>query len=290
MPTSGSTIQNSGAAAPAAPRRERSGINSGLDVLECLAASAAGLSLTEVAQQIGMAKSSVHQLIGVLAARGYVRRDAGQRYCIGVKAWEVGSRATVVEIGRVAEPYMAGLVREVDEGVALGVLDGAHVVCIQIAESAQVVRVHNRVGERNPAHSLSNGLALLAALDDEEVLARLPRKLEKLTPRTLDSRSALLAELRRVRERGYAVCRGSWRLDVAGVAVAVRGADGRAVAGVSIALPVERLSAAHLKRIAAGLLKTAAGIEAQLGHPAGGATLALPPLRRPAAQAARPLV
>lgn len=268
MPTRSSTIQNSDAPAlaPAPARRERSGINSGLDVLECLAASAAGLSLTELAQRLGMAKSSVHQLLGALAARGYVRRGADQRYGIGVKAWEVGSRATVVEIGRVAEPYMAELVREVDEGVALGALDVGHVVCIQIAESAQVVRVHNRVGERNPAHCLSNGLALLATLDDEAVLARLPRKLEKLTPRTIGSRSELLAELRRVRERGYAVCRGTWRLDVAGVAVAARGADGRAVAGVSIALPVERLSTAHLKRIAAGLLKAAAGIEQQLGH------------------------
>jgi DNA-binding IclR family transcriptional regulator len=273
--------------------RGRSGINSGLDALECLAAATAGLTLTELAQQLGMAKSSVHELLAALAARGYVRRAADQRYHVGVKAWEVGCRATVVEIGRVAEPYMAELVREVDEGVALGVLDGGHVVCIQIAESAQVVRVHNRVGERNPAHGLSNGLALLATLSDDEVLTRLPRKLEKLTPRTLDSRSALLAELRRVRERGYAVCRGSWRLDVAGVAVAVRGADGRAVAGVSIALPVERLSAAHLKRIAAGLLKAAAGIEAQLGHPAGGAAAALPPRQRaaaPAARAARALV
>ncbi|MFT3820634.1 MAG: IclR family transcriptional regulator [Rubrivivax sp.] len=284
MPTSRSTIQNNekgaGAAAAAGParaQRGRSGINSGLDLLESLAASATGLTMTELARQVGMAKSSVHQLLASLAARGYVRRAADQRFHIGVKAWEVGCRATVVEIGRVAEPYMAELVREVDEGVALGVLDGGHVVCIQIAESAQVVRVHNRVGERNPAHCLSNGLAMLSLLDDEEVLARLPRKLEKLTPRTIDRRSELLAELKRVREQGYAVCRGSWRLDVAGVAVAVRGADGRAAAGVSIALPVERLTAAHLKRIAAGLLKAAAGIEAQLGHPAGEAAAAPPP-------------
>ena len=167
-----------------------------------------------------------------------------------------------------AEPYMAELVRTVHEGVSLGLLDGAHTVCIQIAESPQAVRVHNHVGERNPAHCLSNGLALLATLSDEEVAARLPKKLPKVTPKTIDRLDDLLAELKRVRQRGHAVCRGTWRLDVAGVAVAIRGPDRRAVAGISIALPLERLTPAHLQRIAAGLKAAAAGIEHQLGSTA----------------------
>lgn len=252
----------------AVPNRSRSGINSGLDVLECLAASDAELSLTEIAAALGMAKSSVHQLLRALVERGWVRRQADQRYGVGVRAWEVGCRSTFVEIGRVAEPYMAELVRKVDEGVALGVLDGGHTVCIQIAESPQVVRVHNRVGERNPAHCLSNGLALLSTLSDEEVAARLPKKLPKVTAKTIDRLDDLLAELKRVRQRGYSVCRGSWRLDVAGVAVAIRGPDGRAVAGISIALPLERLASAQVQRLAAGLTGAAAGIERQLGGPA----------------------
>lgn len=262
------------------PNRSRSGINSGLDVLECLAAADAPLSMTEIAASVGMAKSSVHQLLLALSARGYVQRQADQRYGVGVKAWEIGCRATFVEIGRVCEPYMAELVRTVSEGVSIGVLDDAHVVCIQIAESPQAVRVHNRVGERNPAHCLSNGLALLSTLDDAEVRERLPRRLEKITPKTLSRIDELLAELGRVRHRGYAVCRGSWRLDVAGVAVPIRGPDRRAVAGISIALPLDRLTAAHLQRIASGLRHAAAGIEHQLGSPALWSRPPLPARRR----------
>lgn len=248
--------------------RTRSGINSGLDVLECLAAQDSPCSLTEIAAMLGMAKSSVHHLLGALAARGYVQRRDDQRYSVGVKAWEVGCKAGFVEIGRVAEPHMAELVRSVSEGASVGVLDGTHTVCIQIAESPQAVRVHGFVGERNPAHCLSNGLALLAALSDDEVTAMLPKKLQKVTPKTIESRDELLAELARVRKRGYAVCRGTWRLDVGGVAVAIRGADERAVAGIAIALPLDRLTPTHLQRLAAGLLATAKGIERQLGGPA----------------------
>lgn len=267
------------------PNRQRSGINSGLDVLECLAAHDQAMSLTEIAAMLGMAKSSVHQLLQALVSRGYAQRQSDQRYSVGVKAWEVGCRATFVEIGRVAEPYMAELVRKVSEGASLGLLDGAHTVCVQIAESQQAVRVHRAVGERNPAHCLSNGLVLLATMTDDEVAALLPKKLEKVTPKTLATRDEVLGELRRIRQRGYAVCRGTWRLDVAGVAVAIRGRDHRAVAGISIALPLDRLTPAHQQRIAAALLSTAAAVERQLGGPAAQTR---PSVLKPAPIARRP--
>jgi len=267
----------------AAAGRPRSGINSGLDLLECLATAQRPLSLTELALTLGMAKSSVHQLLQSLLTRGYVQRQGDQRYGIGIKAWEVGSQATFVEIGRVAEPHMAALVRSVSEGAALAVLDGRHTVCIQIAESQQAVRVHRHVGERNPAHAVSNGLALLSTLSDDEVLALLPKKLEQPTASALGTRDELLAELGRVRRRGHAVCRGSWRLDVAGIAAPILGADHRAAAAVAIALPLERLTPTRLQEIAAAVVATAAAIERQLGGPA----LQRPVLPAPAAPAPR---
>lgn len=282
MPTQRPVMSNS--ESNSATSRARSGINSGLDVLECLATQERPLTLTDIATALGRAKSSVHPLLLALVNRGYVQRGADQRYSVGVKAWEVGCKATFVEIGRVAEPYMAELVRTVSEGAALGLLDGTHTVCIQIAESQQVVRVHRRVGERNPAHCLSNGLVLLATLSDDEVVALLPRKLERVTSRTIDNRDQLLVELRRIRQRGHAVCRGSWRLDVAGVAAAIRGPDDRAVAGISIALPLERLTPALLQRIAKALVATAADIERQLGGPAAQSALTRRPARRAAAR------
>jgi DNA-binding IclR family transcriptional regulator len=261
MPTRRSVLPNvllKRAPKPTA-QRARSGINSGLDLLECLAAQERPLTLTEIALAVGMAKSSVHQLLLSLVARGYAQRLPDQRYSIGIKPWE---------IGRVAEPHMAALVRKVSEGAALAVLDGRHTVCIQIAESRQAVRVHRRVGERNPAHVVSNGLALLSTLGDDEIVALLPEKLEQPTARTLGTRDEVLAELRRVRQRGFAVCRGSWQLDVAGVAVPVRGADHRAAAAVAIALPLDRLTAARLQEFAAALGEAASAIERQLGGPA----------------------
>jgi len=251
------------------PNRRRSSILSGLDALECLAASDRPLSLGEVAARLQMAKSSVHELLGALTMRGYVERRGDMTYAVGTKAWEVGCRAGFVEIGRVAEPYLAELVREVQEGASLAVLDGAHTVCIQIAESPQVVRVHSGVGERNPAHCVSTGLAMLATRSDDEIKQLFPAALPTLTSKSLATRAELLRELQRVRERGYAVSKGAWHLDVAGVAAAIIGADGRAVAAVSVALPRPRLTSARQAQLARALVDVTQAIARQLERGSG---------------------
>jgi DNA-binding IclR family transcriptional regulator len=264
------------------PNRRRSSILSGLDALECLAASSRPLSLGEVAAQLEMAKSSVHELLGALTMRGYVQRGSDMTYVVGAKAWEVGCRASFVELGRVAEPYLAELVREVQEGASLAVLDGVHTVCIQIAESPQVVRVHSGVGERNPAHCVSTGLAMLATLGDRELASLFPAQLPILTSKSLSTREDLLREIQRVREHGYAVCKGAWHLDVAGVAAAIPGANGRAAAAVSVALPRQRLTAARQTALAAALMRTTQAIASQLDGRTQAASLppATPPSTR----------
>jgi DNA-binding IclR family transcriptional regulator len=105
---------------------------------------------------------------------------------------------------------------------------------------------------------------LLAALGDDEVIARLPAKLEKKAPGTIDDRDALLKELRRIRMRGYAIYRGGWRSDVTGVAVPIHDPEGKAVAGVCVPAPSYRVTRAWLDRIVPALRATAERIEQDL--------------------------
>ncbi|MEZ5844866.1 MAG: IclR family transcriptional regulator C-terminal domain-containing protein [Hyphomicrobiaceae bacterium] len=132
---------------------------------------------------------------------------------------------------------MAQLVREISDGVSLGVLDGLETVCIQLAESPRAVRVHSNIGDRTPVHSASSGLVLLAALGDAAVTELLPSVLEGFTEATPRSRKAVLGMLGDIRARGYAFCRGAWRAEVGGVSVPVRGADGAVAAALCAAAP-----------------------------------------------------
>lgn len=245
--------------------RQRSGLNSGLDVLECLAAHSEPLSMTEIATAIGMAKSSVSQLLATLQERALVRRLPDQRYVIGIRAWEIGCRAGPVGFGRLALPHMAQLSRDISEGVALGVLEFDHTVCIQLVDSPNVLRVHACIGDHTPAHCVSTGLAMLATLPDAEVEQIFPEELERLTPLTIGTRRDLVEELARVRERGYAIVRGGWRADVGGVAVALCGHDGTAVAALNVALPLTRMTDAWMERSLPLIHGTARAIEREFG-------------------------
>src|SRR5262249_28053486 len=129
------------------------------------------------------------------------------------------------------------------------------------------VRVNAAVGDRIPAHCTSTGLALLASLDDAHVERLLPRKLLPVTGKTLTRRDALLAEVARIRNRGYAINRGGWRIDVGGIAapIPVGAPQLQVTAGLCIALPLYRMTRPWIARTAPILVQYAARIGAALG-------------------------
>lgn len=255
MMKSGSTKQN----------KPRSGLNSGLDVLECIATHRRSLSLTEIAAAVGMSKSSVHQLLASLDRRGFVKRLADQSYCIGIKAWEIGCVARPIDLARTAAPFVSQLVRTIGDGASLGVRDGAEMVCIHLVESARAVRVHSNVGDRTPAHCVSSGLAMLSAMTDDEVLRLLPENLWRATDDTMTDRSQILKELARVRDRGFAFSRGAWRQDVAGISMPVRGSGNHVVAALCVAVPRFQANRSWVARVVPEMRAAVVAIEGELG-------------------------
>jgi DNA-binding IclR family transcriptional regulator len=257
-------------------KKPRSGLNSGLDVLECIASRHRPITLTEIANAIGLSKSSVHQLLATLDRRGFVKRLPDQSYSIGMKAWEIGCVATPIGMARTAAPHMAQLVREIRDGVSLGVLDGAEMVCIHLIESPRAVRIHANVGDRTPAHCVSSGLAVLSAMDEEAVIRLLPETLHRATEDSIGDRAGLLKELARTRARGYSISRGAWRLDVAGVSIPLRGPDGRVAAALCVAAPRFRVTREWIEQVIPALRSTAENVERDFGAAAPAQALFAP--------------
>ncbi|KGF69051.1 hypothetical protein LL06_13030 [Hoeflea sp. BAL378] len=240
-------------------------MNSGLDILEAIAAGSAPVSLTMIAQEIGMSKSSVHTLLTTLDQRGYVRRLDDQRYTIGIRAWQVGCVATPLWMSRVAGPYMTELVNKVADGAALAVLDGVETVCIQLVESTQVVRVHDNIGNRCLAWCVSNGISMLATMQDEEVLRLLPDPLPRPTEFSFASEAEVLDKLAEVRAVGHSLMRRTWRPDTSGISLPVRGADNRTVAALCVSMPDYRATPDRLDETLAELRHTVRQIEREFG-------------------------
>ena len=233
------------------------------------------MTLTTIATAVGLSKPSVHRLLGTLVERGYVRCLPDQSYTVGIRTWQVGCVASPIAMARIAGPLMVDLVQRVSDGAALAVLDGAQTVCIQLVESQRAVRVHDDIGNRCAAQCVSNGITLLAAMTDEEVMRLLPPELPPATDRSITDRATLLDTLAEVRSKGHAVMHGAWREGVTGISVPVRGPDGRVVAALSLAMPDFHATRSRLDAVLVELRRTAQEIEGAFGLDEDGASAPL---------------
>jgi DNA-binding IclR family transcriptional regulator len=238
----------------------------GLALLEVVARAQRPLGVTELAAQLGIAKSHAHRLLQGLVELKYVQHDPATRgYAASVRLWELGSSVLEgLDLRRIAQPYMEALLEQTRETVHLSVLDGAEVVYVHKIESHEPVRAYSQIGGRAPAHCVATGKALLAWLGAAR-LADLASGIERYTPRTIVEEAAFLREMDRVRKQGYAVNRGEWRESVGGIGAPIRDIQGHVIAAVGISGPIARIKPSMFKALAGPVVAAAQCISVGLG-------------------------
>jgi len=218
------------------------------------------LRLSDVGQTIGVAASTAHRLLTTLEASGMISQNTTTRcYEPGPELLRL-ARALTPSVSRwsYARPFLADLGERVGATVSVVTLQHTDAAFVESVEAQTPLRVGSRLGARMPASCVSGGKILLAALSDEELLARYPDEaLETLTPRSIRTRTELLAELKQVRRRGSATNFGESEPDVSGVAVAVASRAGEVPFAIAVAAPRSRLAQSRVKAIVAELRKTA---------------------------------
>ncbi|ORV61510.1 IclR family transcriptional regulator [Mycobacterium europaeum] len=226
------------------------------------------IRLSEATRYLGVASSTAHRLLAMLAYRGFVRQDpVSKAYLPGPSltgvAFAIFGR---VDIQRTAMPIMRRLSEQLRETVHVGMLDGAGVRFVAAVEGPAAVRVASRLGRTLPAHCTSTGKVMLAQLPEPELRQLLPHeRLERITPSSIGTRTELEAELAAIRERGYAINREESEEGVASVAVPIpTRAPGLRLA-LNAAAPQNRLDISGYGAVAAALVKAAKDIGDQLG-------------------------
>jgi IclR family KDG regulon transcriptional repressor len=226
------------------------------------------LGVSELARRLGLGKSSVHRVLGTLAAEGLIEQnpDTGN-YRLGIVMFELGEAVRVhMDLHAAAGPVLAALREQTRESCQVGVLDGHDVVYVDRLESPQTLRLFTETGRRVPAHCTSSGKILLAHLDPValgEILDTMP--LTPLTPRTITDRAALSDELTRVRRRGWSEAVEEREVGVASIAVPIRDVRDEVVAALSIGAPTARLGAGARKRLAPVLVEAGEAASRRLG-------------------------
>lgn len=229
------------------------------ELLDYLARNEGPHSLTDLQQQLGYPKSSLHVLLRTLVDLGWLETDiTGTLYRIGMRALLVGtSYIDTDEVVRLSREILDWVAEQTTETVHLARLDGVDVVYLATRASTHYLRPFSRVGRRLPAYATSLGKALLAIRSDDEVRGLLPDPLEALTPNTLTDVGALFADLARTRERGYSIDleENTLGLMCFGVAVPYREPPRDAI---SCSVPVARMNPEREQQIPRILLEASA--------------------------------
>jgi len=227
--------------------------------------------LSEASEHLGVAHSTAHRLLAMLAYHGFVRQEQDSRaYVAGPALVEIGLAAIrQMDIRLHARPVLEDLAATFAETAHLAILEGQAVRYLDAVESSRALRVAARTGATLPANCTASGKAMLAALPDAEVAALFAGgTLPALTKRSVSRLPGLLAELREARQRGYALNTEESEDGVASVAVPILGRGDAAVAALVVSAPVTRLDADSAERIAVRLRDDAARLSELIGpHP-----------------------
>jgi len=209
-------------------------------VLRALALSPAGV--TELAERVGLPKSTVARMLTTLTAQEVVEQPTpGGEYRLGsgIADLAVGLSAAR-NLVRIARQHLVGLMSDTGEATGLSVADGFDVHYLDQVESPNPVQVRDWTGERIPPHAVSSGLVFLAHWPAPAQQAYLARSLERFTAHTMVDPAHLKRRLGEVRLNGYAWTHEEFAEGINSVAAPVTDASGAVVAAVHVHGPAYR--------------------------------------------------
>jgi DNA-binding IclR family transcriptional regulator len=253
------------AATPATASAVQS-VDRALLLLETLAKLGKG-GVTELADAVGVHKSTASRLIAALESRGYVEQLSERgKYQLGIAVSRLaGSRSAHLDLGKLSQDACDKLAAELGETTNVAILDENRAVNIVEAASTAEIAARTWVGRSCPTHATSTGKVLLAGLDADEVRNRLGTTLEGFTETTIVTIDALQAELAAARRVGWACAREELEIGLNAVAAPVYDGNGRITAALSVSGPAYRLNASHFDEVAKKTIAAADSISRQLG-------------------------
>jgi DNA-binding IclR family transcriptional regulator len=233
-----------------------------LDVLLCFT-SGSEWGLTDIAQRVGLHKSTVHRLLATLEEKGFVARDeATDKYRLGLRILELSAHLTrsddpaVVLLGE-----MERLRDQLGETVSLYVRDRKDRVRIQAVQSEQAIRRVAPVGARLPLFVGASSKVLLAFAEPEVREALLS---DPVWPASIDV-EAYRKQLAEIAEAGYATSYEEREAGAAAISAPIFNRSGKLVAALSVSGPSNRLTPDVMRERAPAVVSAAKRMGALLG-------------------------
>ena len=216
----------------------------GLQIME-LVAQHKQIGVREISRQLDIPRSTVSRLANNLVKSGFLFQEPQTRdFRLSFKLFRLGKRAIDnFNVRDFALPVMGEIARQTHETVNLYIPYEDELLLIEKIDATHALKIYTRIGDRLPIYCTSVGKVLLAWLDESERKDLLLRtELRPFTPKTIYHPDELEEEVVNIRGKGYALSNEEFNIGVLSVGAPIFGPEGKAIAGISIALPAARES------------------------------------------------
>ena len=237
-----------------------------IHVLDLLARKGA-LGVRGVAQALDLPVGSVHRLLLDLAEENVVERNADGAWQLSYRLLEITDiQLDGVGFPRLARPYCEAMAEATRETVNVNVLSGDACVCIDKVRGNEGMQLDWRIGSRGPLYAGGSAKAMLAFMGDADQVRVANGPKTQFTPHTITDASALLVELRHIRERGYSVDNQELVMGVFCVGVPILDRIGRPVGGISISGVTPKAAGAGVEPLVKRLHEACGQVSKRLGY------------------------
>jgi IclR family pca regulon transcriptional regulator len=245
----------------------------GLAILRCFTPERPVLGIADIADELGMSRSTTHRYVITLVALGYLEQGASRKYRLGLRSTDLGMVAVdSTELHEPAHLALGELREQTSCTASLAVLEKAEIVYLDrvrgFGREQGTGDLGLGPGSRLPAYCTAMGKLLLASLpelEQRDLIAEM--KLTKRGPNTITSKKALLAELEVIGEESFAVNDGELAAGRCAIAAPVMDESGEVVAAASLSARSSTISVEKMiGEFGPHLISTAERISARLGY------------------------
>jgi DNA-binding IclR family transcriptional regulator len=238
----------------------------GLLILEFLAQSRRGVTLSQLTRKLQLPRSTGHALLLTYQRTGYVQRcEKTGRYCLGFRLQALANLALGgTSLRTQAAPYLRQLMTDTGLAVHLAVMEDGEAIVIDRIEAPGTLHLATWIGKRMGLHCTALGKALISEFPPD-MLDELIRKqgLMRHNENTIASRRALRLACENVQKLGYAIDDEEEEIGVRCIGAPVRDSSGEVVAAISISGTKAQLEKIPAK--AAQVMNAAAALSRQIG-------------------------
>lgn len=245
-----------------------SSVSAAVRVLRCFSEAEPELGISNLANRLNLAKSTVHRLVTTLTLEGLLSQNPEtDRYRLGLDLFALGTLVRRrLDVSNISQPFLHMLRERTSETIHLAVLTGTQIMYLFNLESSQAIRMKSYIGTLKPAFCTCEGRAI-AAFGGNELLSRvLSSPLVARTQGTITDPDKLRKAFAKVRACGYAIDDEESEAGMRGIGAPIRDSSGLVVAAIGIGGPSQRLTLKKLRSHATVLVSTAQAISTQLGY------------------------